>query len=482
MEQNSARSKKRIKIIILVLVLIAAVAGCIATVITYDDHKEYQDESEFISFADSRFTETNIAGAYYDAHVDYVYDEDMSYAVDYSGKGNDEITAFREQKVNEIISEFQNRDMNENSAVNAVIETVKSDDDNDADEALLINAHIQESDNGVNNLLIYSRTVKEGGDEPYEQNRSVATYQFSKETGEMIVPQQIFQNDYKKICADHFTDYFTSYYTEEELNDNWREYLTPTEGNFNKFTVDSAGAVFFFDAGTVLKESEGIVCAGIPALQNDKLIRDKIIKRYIDPAKPMVAITFDDGPGLESEDRILSCLESNNAVATFFYQGAFISGREAKIKRAYDIGCELGHHTWNHPVLTSLTDAQVSEQITKTNDAIYAACGHYPTVFRPGYGITNDKINASSAMPVIMWSVDTLDWKLRDGQKVFERVQKSGNLDGKIILMHSIHDSTADATELIVPWLKSQGYQLVTVSELIKYKTGADPVAGTTYR
>ena len=81
-----------------------------------------------------------------------------------------------------------------------------------------------------------------------------------------------------------------------------------------------------------------------------------------------------------------------------------------------------------------------------------------------------------------MWSVDTLDWESRNGTKVFNAVKKKGNLDGSIILMHSIHSSTADATELIVPWLKKNGYQTVTVSELIKYKTGKDPVDGKVYR
>ncbi|MBR2620719.1 MAG: polysaccharide deacetylase, partial [Firmicutes bacterium] len=79
------------------------------------------------------------------------------------------------------------------------------------------------------------------------------------------------------------------------------------------------------------------------------------------------------------------------------------------------------------------------------------------------------------------WSVDTLDWESRNGKKVFNLVKKSGNLDGDVILLHSIHDSTADATEMLIPWLKEKGYQLVTVSELIKYKTGKDPVPGKVY-
>ena len=109
------------------------------------------------------------------------------------------------------------------------------------------------------------------------------------------------------------------------------------------------------------------------------------------------------------------------------------------------------------------------------------ACGEYPTLFRPSYGETNKKINDKSGLPVVMWSVDTLDWKRMDGKKVFDYVSGLSNLDGKIILLHSIHDSTADATELIVPWLKEQGYQMVTVSELVKYKQGEEMQAGKVY-
>ena len=86
-----------------------------------------------------------------------------------------------------------------------------------------------------------------------------------------------------------------------------------------------------------------------------------------------------------------------------------------------------------------------------------------------------------SGLPVVMWTVDTLDWKHRDGQKIFDTVRSVSDMDGKIILMHSIYESTADATDMIIPWLKENGYQTVTVSELIKYKTGSYPQAGNIY-
>ena len=196
----------------------------------------------------------------------------------------------------------------------------------------------------------------------------------------------------------------------------------------------------------------------------------------------MVALTYDDGPGGKSEEEILNCLESSNTVATFFYTGNRVDNAPDKIDRARSMGCEIGNHTWNHPVLTKLTDKEVEEQINKTNEAIKSACGAYPTVFRPSYGATNENVNKAANMPVIMWSVDTLDWKSRNADKIFESVKSKESLDGKIILMHSLYDTTAEATKKLVPWLKEKGYQTVTVSELIKYRYGEDGQDGKVYR
>ena len=198
----------------------------------------------------------------------------------------------------------------------------------------------------------------------------------------------------------------------------------------------------------------------------------------------MVALTYDDGPGDASETKILDCLEQNGAVATFFYTGTRATKRPDQIKRAKTLGCEMGNHSWNHPQLTKISPEAAQDQLTRTNDAVQAACGSAPTVFRPCYGATNDTVNSLAQMPVIMWSIDTLDWKTKDAQKTFDCIKTKadqGKLDGKIVLMHSIHEPTAEATEIIVPWLKENGYQMVTVSELIKYKRGEDPQNGKVY-
>ena len=475
------RRKQRNRRLAFVICTLTAVAIVITLfVVGYGD--VYRNEAEFKEFADTQFK----AGDLYDAvdidKTEYEYGEAFSYAVEYSKCDDKDINAFRDKKIEAIKNEFSklyvsSEESEENNGENTE-EAIKKDE---VKKALLLRTSIYETENGVINLAIYRTDVLEADKHMDIAYEDVYTYQFSKRTGDQLLPQQVFVEDYKEYCSDYFKEYFTTNYEQEELVEGWEQKLEPKYENFNEYIVTESGVTFFFEEGTVVVDTAGITCAGIAELQAEPILRKKILRRYIDPNRPMVALTYDDGPGLKSEDRILDCLEENNVVATFFYQGAFIDGREDKIERAKKIGCEIGHHTWSHPVLTDLETKDLKRQFDKTNEAIYDACGEYPTVFRPSYGETDSKVNKTSKLPVIMWSVDTVDWESRNGKKVFNLVKKHKNLDGDVILLHSIHDSTADATELLIPWLKEKGYQLVTVSELIKYKTGKDPVPGKVY-
>jgi len=198
----------------------------------------------------------------------------------------------------------------------------------------------------------------------------------------------------------------------------------------------------------------------------------------IDPTRPVVAITFDDGPGKYTDD-ILSILEKYNVRATFFVQGKNVAGYKSVLERAVSLGNEIGNHTWSHVYLTKSSSSTIAQQINSTNNAVYNATGVYPKVYRPPYGSYNNTVLNSISMPAIMWSVDTLDWKHRDPAKTLESVKKS-TTDGAIILMHDIHKPTAEAVESVVRHLILNNYQLVTVSELIEYRQGS-AVSGKVY-
>lgn len=190
----------------------------------------------------------------------------------------------------------------------------------------------------------------------------------------------------------------------------------------------------------------------------------------IDPQKPMVALTFDDGPGPYTE-RLLDCIERNKVRATFFLVGQSVPVYPNAVKRQYQLKCEIGNHTYNHPQLTRIADSQISAQIDSTNTNIRNITGHNATLLRPPYGSYNASVNALAGTPVIMWSIDTRDWETKNTQSTVNAVLNYVR-DGDIILMHDIHLPTVAAAEIIIPELLNRGYQMVTVSELGYYKRG----------
>lgn len=188
----------------------------------------------------------------------------------------------------------------------------------------------------------------------------------------------------------------------------------------------------------------------------------------IDASKPMVALTFDDGPG-ERTGELLAQLEKYNAHATFFMQGKNIPGKEDFVKKMKETGCELGNHSYDHPQLTKLSADKIANQIGTTNDLIQQAAGFTATVMRPPYGAINDTVRSSVGLPMILWSIDTLDWKTRNAQSSIDTVMNDVQ-DGDVILMHDIHTESIDAALVLIPKLEEAGYQLVTVSEMAKAK------------
>lgn len=191
----------------------------------------------------------------------------------------------------------------------------------------------------------------------------------------------------------------------------------------------------------------------------------------IDPDKPMVAITFDDGPAGNNTAKILDALKENGGHATFFVVGYNLSDNEDVMKRAVAEGSEIGSHTMSHSVLTSLDDAALDEEIGGMKQKIRDITGQETVVIRPPYGAVDDRVLSHIEDPVILWSLDTNDWETRNVEMTIQSVQQNV-FDGAIILMHDIHAETVDAALQIIPWLKEQGYQMVTISELGYYRRG----------
>lgn len=194
-----------------------------------------------------------------------------------------------------------------------------------------------------------------------------------------------------------------------------------------------------------------------------------------DPSKkrPMIALTFDDGPG-EYTETLLDTVEKYNIHVTFFMLGQNVEGHESTIQRMLKLGCEIGNHTWDHPeqTLPNMDLDSVMQEFQKTDDALVKACGQAPTVCRAPYGAITDEQMSAVGKPFFMWSTDSLDWKLMDADADYNQIMNDSSLgDGSIILMHDIHEpSVKCATEKLIPALIDQGYKLVTVSELAEAK------------
>lgn len=200
----------------------------------------------------------------------------------------------------------------------------------------------------------------------------------------------------------------------------------------------------------------------------------------LDPSKPMVALTYDDGPNPKgSTEQILDVLKKYGARATFFVIGSSAEDNPELLRREIEEGHEIGNHSYNHPDLTTIDKDAFDYQINTTQNIIYQATGIYPKMIRPPYGAIDENTKSISPLPFITWSIDTRDWDHRNPDLVYQNIMDNLS-DGDIILMHDIHQSTADACERIVSKLKELGYQMVTVSELMQAR-GVQMKAGYVY-
>ena len=187
----------------------------------------------------------------------------------------------------------------------------------------------------------------------------------------------------------------------------------------------------------------------------------------IDPSKPMVAITMDDGPNPDTTNKILDAFEENYAKATFFCLGQNAGYYPETVQREYNLGMEVGTHTQSHQQLTKLSGSELTKEMEDSVSAIRDAIGVAPTLMRPPYGAINSTVLAEAkkqGLCAVNWSLDTEDWKTKNADDTYKMVMTA--TDGDVVLLHDIHEYNINAVERFVPDLIAEGYQLVTVSEM----------------
>ncbi len=210
------------------------------------------------------------------------------------------------------------------------------------------------------------------------------------------------------------------------------------------------------------------VCAYVKS-SNPGAFSDYVSVYSVNPKKKMVALTFDDGPYRPVTNKILDSLQKYNARATFFVVGSRLSTYSDCLERENKLGCEIACHTYNHKSLTSISESSIKKEISDTNSLVKKYTGQTVKLVRAPGGAVNTKVKNTVSYPLINWSVDTQDWKNRNADTTFANFRRSVK-DGSIVLMHDLYTSTGNAASRAIAWLVNNGYQIVTVSEMMDAK------------
>jgi len=323
----------------------------------------------------------------------------------------------------------------------------------------------------------------------FQETNSVKRY-YNPENGMMV--KGAFQNENGKYYADPETGAIATGCT---VIDGKQYYYDTETGIMKTGWVEANGGKYYFDE-TTGEGIDGIIeldgakygFLGGLMITNKRATADKHlyyfgedgkVYREIDGTKPMVALTYDDGPS-QYTDAILDVYEQYGARCTFFIVGDRINWNEDVVRREAELGMEQASHTYGHDRLTSLDANGIVETLKKTDDELIRVTGKPATCLRPPEGRFNDVVQANCGFPLILWSIDSQDWKSRNADSVCGRIIGKVQ-DGDIVLMHDLYQSTADATVRIVPALIDAGFQLVTVEEMGILKLDGGLVDGTAY-
>ena len=195
--------------------------------------------------------------------------------------------------------------------------------------------------------------------------------------------------------------------------------------------------------------------------------------------KKLVALTFDDGPSELTTPRLLDTLKEKDVPATFFMLGSMTRNYPDIAKRIEKEGHIAASHTMYHQNLIRIPVSSMQDDVNEAKAVYSDTLGHGPTLARPPYGNYNDDVKNAINLPIILWSVDTLDWKSQNVDAIVAATKNQIH-DGAIILMHDIYPTTVDAVPIIIDSMRQDGYEFVTIPELANIR-GTSLTSGTVY-
>ena len=306
-------------------------------------------------------------------------------------------------------------------------------------------------------------------------------------TEKRVTGSELIKESYFAIIKERLQSYVAEKFP-EAAEDEFVSYKQPYQTeDYESFYLTENQVVFYFKENTLaahqktffytedLEEAKAFFYYDLEGNPAGLAIRE------LDPEKPMIAITYDDGPAYQNlrDYRIMDLCEQYGAKVTFFFLGDRIKGSFEEVPKVlYENGHEIASHTYSHIDMSTAKPEVVWPEVNKTNLIIAKLTGHVADYVRLPGG-SNGKYLVNLPQPIIHWNLDTIDWRDRDGLIIYERIKEKAK-DGAVVLIHSIHESSYEASVLFIPWLVEQGYQLVTLSELFYYK-GVVPENGVEY-
>lgn len=330
----------------------------------------------------------------------------------------------------------------------------KYNQNSDNIKSMIVNYEIQEYKNitfvELNSFIYY--------EDDYVENNEIIS--FKTDTKEILKLKDIFN-----------TPYYISKLTTKTINQDKQQI-----NEENNFILSKSGLVIKYNYLNKIKEYK-INYDEIETYLKEEYKMDDIVIPVLTPTKrnlnkyknkKLIALTFDDGPSNNTKYFIKE-LQKRDALVTFFVVGNRVKKYEDVLKEAYLMGNQIGSHTYSHKNLLYLNEEEITKEIEKTNEAIYNVIGTKPTIIRVPYGNINKKIRSISNMNHILWNVDTLDWKYKNSNRVYKEIIKHAE-DGNIILLHDIFKTSVNGVLKAIDELKKQGYEFVTIDEMIYLK------------
>ncbi|MFG6119716.1 polysaccharide deacetylase family protein [Thalassobacillus sp. B23F22_16] len=344
--------------------------------------------------------------------------------------------------------------------------------------------------------ITFNEVVDLGGEYP---SVDTSVLNFDVSNGLRLKLDRLFKSntDYVDKLSEHVSDQLLAH---EKLgtsfDEAWvKQIASPDEANFDVFSLDSHGMNFYYPISSGENSCESVEVT-IPLNKLEGLMKDRYmeaLKKYrtelpvkklnvkaegapvaadqvlMNEKKKQIALTFDDGPHHSITERILEVLDNYEAKATFFVLGNRLTYYPELISQAASAGHEIGNHSWNHRQWSRLSDAAIEEQLQRTADKVEELTGHQPSVIKAPYNRGKREIQRITGLPVIENSHDIEIWRLSEEKAIINEVMKHTE-DRAIISLQEVSPHMQEVIEPLIKRLTEEGFQLVTVSQLLQEK------------